>query len=108
MSTALSNLFSGARRLWAFVPQLTSPIFDAGRTRFRVERAEADQRSALAQYERAIQTGFCDVSDALVEYHKGREIRAERELLVTVLQDRKRWRNQISGRSRYTPQCSGR
>ena len=72
------------------MPQLTYPIFDAGRTRFGVERAEAEQRSALAQYERAIQTAFRDVSDALVQYQKVREIRAERELLVTALQDRKR------------------
>jgi len=89
-STALSNLFSGSRRLWTFVPQLTYPIFDAGRTRFGVERAEAEQRSALAQYEGAIQTGFRDVSDALVQYQKVREVRAQRELLVTSLQDRKR------------------
>jgi outer membrane protein, multidrug efflux system len=89
-STALSNLFSGSRRLWTFVPQLTYPIFDAGRTRFGVERAEAEQRSALAQYEGAIQTGFRDVSDALVQYQKVRDVRAQRELLVTALQDRKR------------------
>jgi outer membrane protein, multidrug efflux system len=89
-STALSNLFSGSRRLWTFVPQLTYPIFDAGRTRFGVESAEAEQRSALAQYEKAIQTGFRDVSDALVQYQKVREIRAQRELLVTSLRDRKR------------------
>jgi outer membrane protein TolC len=55
-----------------------------------VERAEAEQRSALAQYEGAIQTGFRDVSDALVQYQKVREVRAQRELLVTSLQDRKR------------------
>jgi outer membrane protein, multidrug efflux system len=89
-STGLSNLFSGSRRLWTFVPQVTYPIFDAGRTRFGVERAKAEQRSALAQYEKAIQSAFRDVSDALVQYQKVREIRAERELLVTALQDRKR------------------
>jgi multidrug efflux system outer membrane protein len=55
-----------------------------------VELAEAQQRSALAQYERAIQAGFRDVSDALIQYQKIREIRAQRESLVTSLQDRKR------------------
>jgi len=89
-STALANLFSGSRRMWSFVPQLIYPIFDAGRSRSGVELAEAEQRSALAQYEKAIQTAFRDVSDALVQYQKVREIRAERELLVTALQDRKR------------------
>jgi len=89
-STALSNLFSGSRRIWSFVPQVTQTIFDAGRITSGVELAEAQQRSALAQYEKAIQTGFRDVSDALVLYQKVREIRAQRELLVTALQDRKR------------------
>jgi multidrug efflux system outer membrane protein len=89
-STALSNLFSGSRRIWSFIPQLTQPIFTAGRITSGVELAEAQQRSALAQYEGAIQTGFRDVSDALVQYQKVREVRAQRELLVTALQDRKR------------------
>ena len=89
-STALANLFSGSRRLWSFVPQLIYPIFDAGRTRSGVELAEAEQRSALAQYEKAIQTGFRDVSDALIQYQRIKEVRAQRELLVTALLDRKR------------------
>jgi outer membrane protein, multidrug efflux system len=89
-STALSNLFSGSRRIWSFVPQVTQTIFDAGRITSGVELAEAQQRSALAQYENAIQAGFRDVSDALVQYQKVREVRAQRELLVTALQDRKR------------------
>jgi outer membrane protein, multidrug efflux system len=89
-STALANLFSGSRRIWSFVPQLTQPIFTAGRLGSQVEQAEAQQRSALAQYEKAIQTAFSDVSNALIQYQKIREIRAQRESLVTSLQDRKR------------------
>jgi multidrug efflux system outer membrane protein len=72
------------------VSQLTQPIFTAGRITSGVELAEAQQRSALAQYEKAIQTGFRDVSDALVQYQRVREIGAQRELLVRALQDRKR------------------
>jgi outer membrane protein, multidrug efflux system len=89
-STALANLFSGSRRIWSFIPQITQPIFEGGRLTSGVERAEAQQRSALAQYEGAIQAGFRDVSNALVQYQRIKEIRAQRELLVTVLQDRKR------------------
>ena len=89
-STALANLFSGSRRIWSFVPQLTQPIFTAGRITSGVELAEAQQRSALAQYENAIQTAFRDVSNALIQYQDVREVRAQRELLVTALQDRKR------------------
>jgi multidrug efflux system outer membrane protein len=89
-STALANLFSGSRRIWSFVPQLIQPIYTAGRLTSQVELAEAQQRSALAQYESAIQAGFRDVSDALIQYQKIREIRAQRESLVTSLRDRKR------------------
>jgi outer membrane protein, multidrug efflux system len=89
-SIALAGLFSGSRRIWNFLPQLTQPIFTAGRLSSQVELAEAQQRSALAQYEGAIQTGFRDVSDALIQYQNVREVRAQRELLVTALRDRKR------------------
>ena len=89
-STALASLFSGARRYWRFVPQITQPIFTAGRLGSQVEQAEAQQRSALAQYEKAIQTAFSDVANALIQYQKVREIRAQRESLVTSLTDRKR------------------
>jgi multidrug efflux system outer membrane protein len=89
-SAALSSLFSSATRTWLFVPQLTQPIFQGGRIVSGVELAEAQQRSALAQYEKSIQSGFRDVSDALVQYQRVREIRGQRELLVTALQDRKR------------------
>jgi multidrug efflux system outer membrane protein len=89
-STALASLFSGSRRIWSFIPQITQPIFTAGRIPSQVEFAEAQQRSALAQYEKAIQSAFRDVSDALIQYQKIREIRAQRESLVTALQDRKR------------------
>jgi outer membrane protein, multidrug efflux system len=89
-STALANLFSGSRRIWSFIPQITQPIFEGGRLTSGVELAEAQQRSALAQYEGAIQAGFRDVSNALVQFQRIREIRVQRELLVTALQDRKR------------------
>jgi len=89
-STALANLFSGSRRIWSFIPQITQPIFEGGRLTSGVERAEAQQRSALAQYEGAIQAGFRDVSNALVQYQRIKEIRTQSELLVTALQDRKR------------------
>jgi NodT family efflux transporter outer membrane factor (OMF) lipoprotein len=89
-STSLTNLFSGSRRLWSFIPQITQPIFAGGRITSGVEFAEAQQRSALAQYEKAVQAGFRDVSDALAQYQRVREVRVQRELLVTALQDRKR------------------
>jgi multidrug efflux system outer membrane protein len=58
---------------WSFAPQLLQPIFDAGRNRANRQVAEANQRIALAQYERTVQTAFREVADALA----GRETFAE-------------------------------
>ena len=89
-SSSLSGLFTGPTRVWQFVPQVTQPIFTAGRIKSNVRLAEAQQQIALVQYQRSIQTAFSDVSNALVEHRKVREIRAQQELLVTTLQDRSR------------------
>lgn len=64
-STELSDLFSSGTRIWSFVPQITLPIFDAGRLRSNLEVSRADRDIALARYEQAIQAGFREVADAL-------------------------------------------
>jgi multidrug efflux system outer membrane protein len=89
-SSQLANMFSGAGSTWTFAPQITQPIFTAGRIKSTVRLTEAQQQLALVQYERTIQTGFREVSDALIEYRKVKEIRAQQEALVTTLQDRSR------------------
>ena len=89
-SNQLSNLFSGAGGVWNFAPQVTLPTFNAGRVKSGVRLTEAQQQLALTQYQQAIKTGFREVSDALVEYRKIKEIRAQQEPLVTTLQDRSR------------------
>jgi multidrug efflux system outer membrane protein len=89
-SSQLSSLFSTPTGVWQFVPQVTQPIFTGGRTRSTVEVATAQEQIALVQYERAIQTAFREVSDALVQYEKVRQIRATQEELLSTLQDRSR------------------
>src|SRR5215468_1319309 len=89
-SSQLSNLFSGAGGAWNFAPQVTLPIFNAGRVKSGVRFTEAQRQLASTQYQQAIRTGFREVSDALVEYRKVKEIRAQQEELVTTLQDRSR------------------
>ena len=89
-SSQLSNLFSGAGGVWNFAPQVTTPIFNAGRVKSGVRLTEAQRQLTLTQYQQAIRTGFREVSDALVEYRKVKEIRAQQESLVTTLQDRSR------------------
>lgn len=89
-SNALSSLFNGASRAWTFIPEVTAPIFTGGRLKSNVNFARAQQALALVQYQQTIQSAFREVSDALVQYKKVKEIRAQQELLVTSLQDRSR------------------
>src|ERR1035438_3204948 len=43
----LSSLFAGPSRIWNFTPQVTQPIFTAGRLKSNVKLTEALQQSAL-------------------------------------------------------------
>jgi outer membrane protein, multidrug efflux system len=65
-SADLSDLLQSRAGLWSLGFGLSLPIFDAGRRSARVEQAEARRAQALAAYQRAIETGFREVSDALV------------------------------------------
>ncbi len=66
-SSQLSELFKGGTGSWSFSPQLTLPIFDAGRISANLKVAEADRAISLAQYEKAIQTAFREAADALIQ-----------------------------------------
>src|SRR5689334_18681566 len=89
-STQLSSLFSTPNRVWTLTPQVAQPVFTAGRLKSNVKLTEAQRQSALIQYQKAIQTGFTDVSNALIAHQRVRESRVQQELLVTALADRKR------------------
>jgi multidrug efflux system outer membrane protein len=89
-SAQLTNLFKASRSVWAFVPQVTQPIFTAGRLKSNVRFSEAQKTLALVNYERTIQNAFREVSDSLVAYRKTREVRGQRELLTETLRDRAR------------------
>jgi NodT family efflux transporter outer membrane factor (OMF) lipoprotein len=89
-STQLSSLFSGPHSAWSLVPQLTQPIFTAGRLKSNVRLAQAEQQRALVQYEKTIQTAFTEVSNGLIAHQRVRESRERQEQLVVALQDRLR------------------
>lgn len=61
----LSGLFKGGS--WAFTPSVSAlaPIFNAGRNQASLDAAQVGREIAIAQYEKAIQSAFRDVSDAL-------------------------------------------
>jgi multidrug efflux system outer membrane protein len=89
-STQLANLFSGPSSAWSLAPQLTQPIFTAGRLKSNVKLAEAQREHALIQYEKTIQTAFSEVSNVLIAHQRVRESRIQQEALVFALQDRLR------------------
>ena len=64
-STQLSGLFKEGSSAWSFMPQIQLPIFDAGRNQANLDVAKVNREIALAQYEKAIQTAFREVSDSL-------------------------------------------
>ncbi|WP_312566718.1 efflux transporter outer membrane subunit [Comamonas sp.] len=66
-SRELDALFGGGTSTWSFMPQIKLPIFEGGRLRAGVQVAEANQRIALSQYEKAVQTAFKEVADALAD-----------------------------------------
>jgi multidrug efflux system outer membrane protein len=89
-STALAKLFSGPNAAWSFVPQITQPIFTAGRLKNGVRLAEAQRQDAQIAYEKSISTAFQEVSDALIAHQRTRESRVEQQKLVVALSVRKR------------------
>jgi len=89
-STQLSSLFSGPASAFSFVPQFSQPIFTAGRLKSGVRLAQAQRDEALVQYEKAIQTAFTDVSNALIAHQRVHESRLQQDALVRTLEDRTR------------------
>src|SRR5581483_1851408 len=86
-SRSLNALFTGPARLWTIAPAGDLSIFNAGRLRNNVRYTEARQREMIATYEKAIQNGFREVSDALIEHEKDREQRQQEELFVKALRE---------------------
>jgi multidrug efflux system outer membrane protein len=71
-STDLGDLFTGPARTWNFAGSITGPIFNAGKIKGDVKAATALQQQSLYLYERAIQNGFREFEDALIDQDQTR------------------------------------
>ncbi len=81
-SNQLDQLFRSGSGYWAFLPSVSLPIFDAGRNQANLEVSQAQRDIALAQYEKAIQTAFKEVADALAQRGTlGERLAAQRSLV---------------------------
>ena len=66
-SDQLAGLFKPGNDMWNFAPRIDLPIFNAGANRANLKVAEVNRDIAVAQYEKAIQTAFREVADALAQ-----------------------------------------
>ncbi len=83
-SDDLSGLFSSGSDTWNFTPQIVMPIFDA-RTWAALRVSKADREIILTLYEKAIQTAFREVADALaVQGTIDQEVSAQQSLVDAV------------------------
>ncbi len=64
-SNELAGLFKAGSATWSFVPQVNVPIFNSLYLWANLQAAKATREMYVAQYEKAIQTAFREVSDAL-------------------------------------------
>jgi len=65
-SASLSGLFDSGSGAWSFGPSLSLPIFDFGRRSANLDLAKVRKNLAIVAYEKAIQTAFSEVADALI------------------------------------------
>lgn len=65
VSNELSGLFKDGSWGFSLAPQALLPIFDLGRNQANLDSARVARDIAIAQYEKAIQTAFREVADAL-------------------------------------------
>lgn len=82
-SLDLSHLFRPGTEVWQFEPQITMPIFHGGEILGNLKLAKTNQQIALAQYEKAIQSSFREVADALALTATLNRQRAAQEALVS-------------------------
>ena len=83
-SADLSRLFKDGQSTWSFAPQIALPIFDA-RTWAAYDVTKIEREISVAQYEKAIQTAFREVADALaVQGTVDRQIAAQQALVDAV------------------------
>jgi multidrug efflux system outer membrane protein len=82
-SSQLSGLFKAGSRAWTFSPDISLPIFSGGANVANLQATKLARDTAVAQYEKAIQTGFREVADALVARSTLDEQLAAQQALVT-------------------------
>ncbi|MGH7977305.1 MAG: TolC family protein, partial [Limisphaerales bacterium] len=87
-STALEGLFAPGSQVWDFSPQINWPIFASGTAWNELQAVKAGKLIQVADYEKAIQTAFREVADALTAKKFLDEQLADQTALVKAEQSR--------------------
>ncbi|TCM69780.1 multidrug efflux system outer membrane protein/multidrug efflux system outer membrane protein [Acinetobacter calcoaceticus] len=81
-SSDLDNMFKSGNFAWSVGPSLNLPIFDWGTRKANIKISETDQQIAVTDYEKAIQSAFREVNDALATRQNiGDRLSAQRRLV---------------------------
>lgn len=81
-SADLKDLFKSGGFSWSIGPSIDLPIFDWGTRKANIKISEIDQNIALSNYEKAIQSAFREVNDALAAHaHIDERLAAQRHLV---------------------------
>lgn len=86
LSAPLGQLFRSRTAEWSASAGVVQPLLDSQRSVYQLELANAQKREALYAYEKAVQSAFRDVADALVAYAKYGEFAIEQARQVEALQ----------------------
>jgi multidrug efflux system outer membrane protein len=65
-SVDLQDIFNWENRIWSIGPNISLPLFEGGRIRAGVQRAQAAYREAVAQYRSQVLVAFHEVEDGLI------------------------------------------
>ncbi len=82
-SAQLAGLLGAPSRIWSLGVGLNLPLFDAGRLDAQVDQVSAQQKQALAAYQKAVQSAFKEVNDALVVLRRSAERDTQLDAQVT-------------------------
>jgi multidrug efflux system outer membrane protein len=86
-SGQLSGLFKGGSEAWTFQPAINLPIFNGGANIAALKAAKLARETAVAQYQKAIQSAFREVADALASRGTLNDQLAAQQALVVASED---------------------
>jgi len=81
-SVQLAKLFTPGTNIWSFSPQVSLPLFNQNTNFANLNAAQVAKKIEIAQYEKAIQAAFQEVSDAIIARDTlNEQIKAQRSLV---------------------------